>query len=96
MLLGLFYLDMTELKLNRQHAAAYGIEFCYQKQNGAWLLYNDTTAPRLLIATISGNDLDGWQWRSEVDGFTPEWDAPSHYASWRAALRGAAFAYLRK
>lgn len=69
-------------------------ELCYHKQRGAWLLYDDTTAPRQLIATISGSDLDGWGWSGTVSKLTEFWQQEDRFGRWRAALVDAAMAYI--
>jgi hypothetical protein len=83
---------MTELKLAKQHRAA--CELCYKRQGGKVFLYDDTTAPRLLIATISGNDLDGWQWQGTCDKLANFWQQTTHFQTWRAALVTSALAYI--
>lgn len=83
---------MRELKLSRHHRT--DTELCYQRQRGQVLMYDDTTAPRLLIATISGNDLDGWAWVSNCPKLTDFWQQESRFATWRAALMDAAMAYI--
>lgn len=83
---------MTELKLAKQHRAA--CELCYSRQNGAVLLYDDTTQPLALIATISGSDLDGWQWKANCEKLSGFWQEVSNFGRWRAALIAAAMAYI--
>lgn len=86
------FIIITQLILPRAHHTE--IELCYTKQRGTWLLYDDTTAPRLLIATISGSDLDGWGWVGAVPKLTSFWQQETHFAVWRAALVDAAMAYI--
>ena len=83
---------MTEFKLSNRHRSP--IELCYSKQRGAWLLYDDTTAPRLLIATISGSDLDGWQWSADCEKLSDFWQEVSSFGRWRGAIMAAAMAYI--
>ena len=83
---------MTQLILPRAHQTDR--ELCYTKQRGAWLLYDDTTAPRLLIATISGSDLDGWQWSGTVPKLTNFWQQQDRFGRWRVALMDAVMAYI--
>ena len=85
---------MTELKLSNRHQTT--IELAYSKQHGAWLLYDDTAQPRALIATISGSDLDGWQWRADCEKLSDFWQEVSSFGRWRAALMAAAMAYINK
>jgi hypothetical protein len=84
--------SMTELKLSRYHQT--NIELCYHKQRGAWLLYDDTTQPRQQIATISGSDLDGWQWSGDCPKLVDFWQQEGRFGRWRAALMDAAMAYI--
>lgn len=84
---------MTEYKISRHHRTA--TEFCYTKQNGAWLLYNDTALPRVLIATISGSDLDGWAWRSETAFFKPCCLEENRYGRWGVAMYAAVLEYIK-
>lgn len=83
---------MTQLILSKHHQTE--IELCYTKQRGAWLLYDDTTAPRLLIATISGSDLDDWQWSGTVTKLIEFWQQQDRFGRWRAALMDAVLAYI--
>ena len=83
---------MRELTLSAHHRAS--VELCYKKERGAWLLYDDTEQPRQLIATISGSDLDGWQWCAECPKLAAIWQQQTHFAVWRAALVTAALAYI--
>ncbi len=83
---------MTQLILPSVHHTDR--ELCYHKQRGAWLLYDDTEQPRQLIATISGCDFDGWQWRGECEKLTNYWQQVSHFKTWRAAMMDAALAYI--
>jgi hypothetical protein len=83
---------MTELKLSSYHRTDR--ELCYHKQRGQILLYDDTTAPRLLIATISGSDLDGWVWVGSCSKLLDFWQQESRFAAWRAALMDAVLAYI--
>ena len=85
-------MKITELKLPRWQRTDR--ELCYHKQCGAWLLYDDTDAPRVLIATISGSDLDGWRWNSETPKLSMYWHTQGTLARWRAALVEAAMAYV--
>lgn len=82
---------MTELRLSSIQS---DIEFCYTKQRGAWLLYDDSCLPRQHIATISGNDLDGWIWIAEVDILRGYFEQEQEQAGrWKAALTNAAQSY---
>lgn len=83
---------MTQLILPSVHHTDR--ELCYHKQRGAWLLYDDTEQPRQTIATISGCDLDGWQWCAECPKLAAVWQQQTHFAVWRAALVTAALAYI--
>ena len=83
---------MTQLILPSVHHTDLGL--CYHKQRGAWLLYDDTTAPRQLIATISGSDLDGWGWVGHVSKLTEFWQLETSFGRWRAALMDAVMAYI--
>ena len=83
---------MRELKLSAHHRA--DIELCYKKERGECRLYDDTIPPRVLIATISGCDLDGWQWRAECPKMAAVWQQQTCFANWRAALVTAALAYI--
>lgn len=83
---------MTELKLSKQHRAA--CELCYSRQNGAVLLYDDTTQPRMVIATVSGSDLDGWSWRGNCEKLSDFWQEVSSFGRWRGAMMAAAMAYI--
>jgi len=83
---------MTELKLSRHHRTDR--ELCYHRQRGQTLLYDDTAMPRQIIATISGNDLDGWQWRGDCEKLTNFWQQQGGFGRWRAALMDAALAYI--
>ena len=84
--------NMTELKLAKQHRAA--CELCYQRQGGAVLLYDDTAAPRVLIATESGSDLDGWQGRGDCEKLVEFWQQVGRFSTWRAALADSAMSYI--
>lgn len=82
---------MTELRLS---AIKSDVEFCYTKQNGAWLLYDDSSLPRQHIATITGSDLDGWTWAAEVDILRGYFEHEQERAGrWKAALTSAAQSY---
>jgi hypothetical protein len=83
---------MTEIKLSRYHQTE--TELCYKRQGGQVLLYDDTTAPRLLIATVSGSDLDGWQWSGDCPKLTNFWQQETHFGRWRSALMDAVLAYI--
>jgi hypothetical protein len=85
-------MQMTELKLSRYHRTDR--ELCYKKHLGTWQLFDDTAMPRLLIATISGCDLDGWQWQGTCDTLANFWHQETHFQTWRAALVTAAMAYI--
>jgi hypothetical protein len=84
--------NMVQIQLSKHHRTE--VELCYQRQGGAVLLYDDTTAPRVLIATISGSDLDGWQWRGDCPKLVEFWQQVSRFATWRAAVADAAMAYI--
>jgi hypothetical protein len=83
---------IVELKLSRYHQTE--TELCYHKQGSKVLLYDDTTAPRLLIATISGSDLDGWQWSGDCPKLVEFWQQEGRFGRWRAALMDAVLAYI--
>lgn len=83
---------MTELKLSARHQTA--VELAYTKQHGAWLLYDDTTQPRALIATISGSDLGGWSWRGNCEKLNDFWQEINSFGRWRGAMMAAAMAYI--
>ena len=85
-------MKITQLKLPRAHQTE--IELCYHKQRNVCLLYDDTTMPRQQIATISGNDLYGWQWQGECDKLANFWQQVTHFQTWRAAMVDAAMAYI--
>jgi hypothetical protein len=83
---------MVQIKLSKHHNTA--TEVCYKKKGNTCLLYDDTAMPRHLIATISGNDFDGWQWQGTCDKLANFWQQTTHFATWRAALVTAAMAYI--
>jgi hypothetical protein len=83
---------MVQLKLSKHHNTA--IELCYKKQHNQCLLYDDSNAPRLLIATISGNDLDGWTWQADSPTLADYWQEQTHFKTWRAAMVTAALGYI--
>jgi len=83
---------MTELKLSRYYQT--DTELCYHKQGSKVLLYDDTTQPRLLIATISGSDLDGWGWSGDCPKLVEFWQQEGRFGRWRAALMDAVMAYI--
>lgn len=83
---------MTEVKLSKYHRTS--IELCYEKKGGSWLLYDDTIKPRILIATISGDDFDGFRWCGECEQMTNFWQQKTHFGQWRAALMDAVLAYI--
>ena len=83
---------MTQIVLSSHHQTS--TELCYHKQRGAVLLYDDTTMPRLLIATISGSDLDGWGWSGTVPKLTEFWQQETNFSRWRVALMDAVMAYI--
>jgi hypothetical protein len=84
--------SMVQIQLSKHHQT--DIELCYKKQHKQCLLYDDTIQPRQLIATISGDDFDGWQWRGECEKLTNYWQQVSHFKTWRAAMMDAALAYI--
>jgi hypothetical protein len=88
----LFYFTVVQIKLSKHHHT--DIELCYKKQHKECLLYDDTIQPRQLIATISGDDFDGWQWRAECEKLSNYWQQVSHFKIWRAAMMDAASAYI--
>jgi hypothetical protein len=83
---------MVQIVLSKHHQT--DIELCYKRQGNKVLLYDDTAAPRLLIATISGSDLDGWAWVGNCPKLTNFWQQETHFATWRAGLMDAAMAYI--
>ncbi len=83
---------MTQLIIPRVHHTDR--ELCYENKLGKWLLYDDTEQPRQLIATISGCDLDGWRWNSEIPKLSMYWHSDGTLARWRAALVEAAMSYI--
>jgi len=85
-------MKITQLKLPSVHHTDR--ELCYKKQHNVCLLYDDTEMPRQQIATISGSDLDGWQWQGECDKLANFWQQVTHFQAWRAAMVDAAMAYI--
>lgn len=69
-------------------------ELCYIKKQNKCLLYDDTAMPRELIATVSGSDLDGWQWGGDCPKLADFWQQDTHFSTWRAALMTAVTAYI--
>ena len=75
---------ITELQLPKFMRVAY----CYVRDKGVVKLYDDEPMPRVHIATISGNDLDGWQWQAVVPII--RYDNNDRSAHWRGAVVDAA------
>ena len=71
-----------------------GKEFCYRRAGGKVELFDDTTLPRLHIATITGDDLDGWIWGGETQAMRNTWPQPERVKTWRNALVDAASEYV--
>ena len=80
---------MTELRMPKS-----GKEFCYRRTGGKVELFDDSTLPRLHIATIIGDDLDGWIWGGETDAMRNAWPQPEPQKTWRKALVEAASEYI--
>jgi hypothetical protein len=85
-------MKLTQIVLSKHHQT--DTELCYKRQGSKVFLYDDTTAPRLLIATISGNDLDGWQWSGDCPKLVEFWQQEPWFGRWRAALMDAVMAYI--
>jgi hypothetical protein len=89
---GFFIFTMVQIQLSRYHQTS--VELCYKRQGGKVFLYDDTTAPRQQIATISGCDLDGWVWETNTPKLSIFWRSEERFGRWRAALMDAVLAYI--
>jgi len=80
---------IRELKMSRY---SRGGEFCYERSKNVVKLYDDAALPRLHIATITFDILEGWTWVGE-GGIISNWQDERGLKNFKIALYLAAHAY---